>query len=286
MAEGAAALPPPVATVLAALRAGLDAALPGALLGMYVYGSVALGAYVHGSSDVDFLAVAARELATPDVAALERVHAAVAAAHPAPEPPLMGGYVRREDLGRSGDGFAALATRRPDGRLEAGGRGDINPVTWWVLQRHGIRAWGAALPPHPACTPEQLCAYVRQNMNSYWLGWVQRLEAALRAPAVPEGDPAEEERRLDSAVSWCILGMLRQYYTLREHDVISKAGAGAYGLLHAPDRWHPLIREAVVLQRREAVPARAPRAERLRELVGLLRWIHEACTGDRAPTGT
>ena len=46
-------------------------------------------------------------------------------------------------------------------------------------------------------------------------------------------------------------------------------GAGADGLRHAPALWHPLIREAVALQRSEPVPVGAPRSARLRELVAL-----------------
>jgi hypothetical protein len=174
----------------------------------------------------------------------------------------MGASVRREDLGPS-DGPDALAVCRPGGRV------GINPATCWVLQRHGIRAWGAEIPLDYARAPEALAAHVLENMNSSWLAWVARREAALRAPDGPGGDPADEARRLDVAVFWCVFGMLPRYYRLRERDVTSKAGAGADGRRHAPALWHPLIREAVALQRSEPVPVGAPRSARLRELVAL-----------------
>ena len=57
--------------------------------------------------------------------------------------------------------------------------------------------------------------------------------------------------RNDFAVEWCTLGMLRQFYTIREHDVTSKIGAGEYGLTLLPERWHGLIREAIAMERGE-----------------------------------
>ena len=46
-------------------------------------------------------------------------------------------------------------------------------------------------------------------------------------------------------IEWSVLGLLRQYYTLKEHSIISKLGAGEYGLLHMPEEWHQIIKEAI-----------------------------------------
>jgi len=46
-------------------------------------------------------------------------------------------------------------------------------------------------------------------------------------------------------VEWGVLGVTRQYYTLREKDVVSKSKAGEYALLNVPDKWKQIIKEAL-----------------------------------------
>ncbi|WP_277674507.1 aminoglycoside adenylyltransferase domain-containing protein, partial [Piscibacillus halophilus] len=50
-------------------------------------------------------------------------------------------------------------------------------------------------------------------------------------------------------VEWTVLGLLRQYYTLMEKDIISKLEAGYYGLEILPTKWHPIIQEAINIRK-------------------------------------
>jgi hypothetical protein len=88
----------------------------------------------------------------------------------------------------------------------------------------------------------------------------------------------EQIKQLDFAVEWCTLGMLRQYYSIKEYDVISKVAAGEYGLKLLPDRWHGLIREAIAIKRLERTREYSSYLKRLCDLVELLRLIHTEST--------
>lgn len=41
----------------------------------------------------------------------------------------------------------------------------------------------------------------------------------------------------------------RLYYTFRERNLISKVGAGEYGLQVVPQKWHKIIKESMRLQK-------------------------------------
>lgn len=120
---------------------------------------------------------------------------------------------------------------------------------------------------------DSLIDYVKWNMNTYWVGWIDRLSEKVAIRIDQSSKPELEE-----AVEWCVLGMLRQLYTIHEHDVTSKLGAGEYGLLIIPGRWHGLIREAISIKRRKPISAYESQEVRLHDLVELLRFIHKECS--------
>jgi hypothetical protein len=208
----------------------VNGALPGLLEGLYLHGSLALGAYTPRLSDIDFIAVTGRRCTPDDIAALRAVHDTLRQRHP--DLPLEGSYLQWQDLG-------LLENRIPphphihDGVLHPSGHHDINGVTWWLLKHQGVALLG---PPAEQLGIEvdwdDLLAKMRHNLNTYWASFT-------RSP-----------RRMvwlldDYGVQWAVLGVLRQLYTFRERAVTSKVGAGRYGLLHTPARWHWLIQEAI-----------------------------------------
>jgi hypothetical protein len=160
--------------------------------------------------------------------------------------------------------------------LHADGSGaDLNPVTWWILKKYGMRVHGESVPFDFETPVEPLVEYVVGNMNGYWAGWVTKLAGLAEQLRGSERDVAAET--VDYAVEWCTLGMLRQLYTIRERDVTSKQGAGEYGLLLLPVRFHTLVREALAIRRRKPERLYASQSQRLNELVELLRFIHAEC---------
>ncbi len=258
-------LPQPVQAMLHEHIVQVHDSLPGLLAGLYVHGSVALGAYQPGLSDIDFIAITSRTCAEHDIAALRAIHQALATSHP--YAPLEGSYLQWQDLGQR----AGLVPPRPyvhDGVLNPGGHHDINAVTWWILKNRGVTLLG---PPANQLNIqvdwEGLVAAMHRNMNIYWASFTS--------------NPRRMTWLLgDYGVQWAVLGVLRQFYTFREQSITSKVGAGVYGLAHTPRRWHRLIQEAIDI--REGRPATAYRSRVVRaiEARAFLQMVIAACQSD------
>jgi hypothetical protein len=148
-----------------------------------------------------------------------------------------GVYIMWEDIGK----LQADDTNYPyynDGKLSYGAY--FNPITWWILKTHGINMIGPeARTLRFEVDSQHLISYVSDNMNTYWAQRIQRIEGSIEQLLQL---PSEV---IDFEIEWSVLGLLRQYYTLKERSIISKLGAGEYGLLHIPGEWHQIIKEAI-----------------------------------------
>lgn len=240
---------------------------------VYVYGSTALGAYIEGSSDIDFLALVRRPLSPSEIEGITQAHEEVEKFLPGTD--TMGSYIRREDLPKSYRDIPIYATyynhQIQPNRLGA----DINPITLWVLRKQGICVFGEEAPFDYEPSLDELLAYVRENMNTYWVNYMGRLVHNL---ATFRTYSQLKTQQLDESIEWCTLGMLRQLYTLKENAITSKIGAGEYGLRVLPERWHPLIKEAIAIKRREPLTLTySSQFTRFEEFVEMLRYIHKAC---------
>lgn len=149
---------------------------------------------------------------------------------------------------------------------------DVNPITWWILKYYGIKMYGSTQPLNYEIEIRTLVSYVIENLNSYWINWIHQLENQLAF--INLFDTENVTKHLNEAVEWCTLGMLRQLYTLKEHDIKSKVEAGYYGIKIMPQQWHELIYEAINIKR--LIPERFYHSneKRLTDLVALLRYIH------------
>lgn len=236
---------------------------------IYLYGSVALEDYIEGSSDIDFLAVVREPLTPTDIQVICAAHEKVEA--DIPNTDLMGAYILLDDLGKKPSGNSTLLTYY-NKQLHTNGFGaDINPITWWILKKHGIKIYGSDLTFDYDIEIDSLLEYVISNLNSYWVSWIDRLEQQVSLDHLSNQEMNVEQ--LDEAIEWCTLGMLRQLYTLKEHGITSKVGAGKYGIKELPVKWHKLVHEAVAIKQLKPDRYYESQRERLTDLVALLRFI-------------
>lgn len=268
-------LPEVVDTSMRKLSESLQARLPCTIESIYMYGSTALNGYINGSSDIDFLVFVNRPLISSDIQLIMEAHKLVELEFPNLD--IMGAYIRQEDAGKSSNEIPPFP-KYHDRTLDFNGNGDINPVTWWMLKKYGICIYGQHITFEYEVSSDELVQYVFGNMDTYWVGWIERLEKQLSLIGELEPTNLEQIKQLDFAVEWCTLGMLRQYYSIREYDVISKVAAGEYGLKLLPERWHGLIREAIAIKRLEPTRVYSSHLKRLSDLVELLRLIHTEST--------
>ncbi|AZN40949.1 nucleotidyltransferase domain-containing protein [Paenibacillus albus] len=233
---------------------------------IYLYGSVALGDYIDGTSDIDFVVIVSESPTEEDIKAISDAHTETEREYP--EVDIMGMYLLAQDLGQP------YCADRPslnfyNKQVHTNGFGaDWNPITWWILKHRGIRVAGAEQSMNYEIDTQSLSRYVIENMNSYWLGWIERLEQFIATKG------SFSTGQLDEAVDWCALGMLRQLYTVSEQGVKSKVQAGEYGLTVIPEKWHSIIQEAIWIKQLRPKRVYVDNDKRLGDLAALLRYIH------------
>ncbi len=258
-------IPEPVRPLLDAALAHFDHCLPGLLAGFYLHGSITLDAFHPRFSDVDFIAVVSHPVAAGELSALREIHRDVARQFP--RPPLEGSYLGWPDLGLSSPDLVPHPDYH-DGKLSPTGHLMVNRVTWWLLKAHGIALRG----PDPDQLPFQvdwsdLIAEMKINLNTYWATWADKPRNRVWLLA-------------DSAVQWAVLGVLRQFYSFREGDIVSKTAAGRYALGCLPGEWHRIIREAIRCREGGCPPLYRSRLARAAEVVRFLRAIVPICDAE------
>jgi hypothetical protein len=255
-------IPEPVHLLLHEYLTLMEQALPGFVAGFYIHGSVALGAFEPGFSDIDFITVASRRCTPEDIAHLTKIHRALEDKYPGCL--LSGSYLQWSDLGQ----FEETIEPAPyyhDGVLHASGYNDVNAVTWWLLKHRGLAMAG----PDPKALDftvdwPQLIVKMRRNLNTYWVMFTR--------------DPARIVWLFSNyGIQWTVLGVLRQFYTFREQTIVSKGEAGAYALDHLPARWHRLVQEALHIRKHRVGSLYRFRITRAIEAHRFLRYIIDLC---------
>jgi hypothetical protein len=201
--------------------------------GIYLTGSIPLGDFQHGKSDIDFL-ILLRD--APDQILrlkLSAMHQQLESRFPHTR--LNGTYLPEAGI---------MTVQPPDlkclyylsGALRQTAF-DMEPITLLELQTSAITLQGT--PAHALSLnvqPDRVRAFMYNNINTYWKRFsvspAKRMALCL-APQLTE---------------WIILGMARQLYTLETCLICSKTSAGNYLLAHAPARFRPIIIQAMSIR--------------------------------------
>ena len=223
----------------------IDTVAPGLLSGLYLTGSIALGDYQPGRSDVDAIAVVSRDLTSADLVVLRNVHETAL-----PDAPHVDAVYLTADRFATQPSAADVApfslersfhTTEPCGQL--------GPVTWAELARYSVTVRGDE-PSDLGVTWDAptLDAWVRGNLTSYW-GQHSAQTRAMLADA-PEEVPLPEVSMLE----WAVLGPPRLYYTVVTGDIASKTAAGVWAAERFPEHAE-LIGRCIRSRRGEQISA-------------------------------
>jgi len=202
---------------------------------VYLVGSIALGDYQEGRSDIDFVALLASPLSVTQIESLARIHAAMTASE---GPHFDGFYIEQAELERvpapKWAPFSVDGVFRSDAVCF-----EINPVTWLCLAQHGISVRGRPAQALAIATdPASLQSFEVDNLRTYWKPWIEEGSKALARKAPDEGADA-------AVLAWGVLGMLRIACTLTTGRIVSKTEAGRWALTRYPLQWHPVIQDAL-----------------------------------------
>ena len=224
------------------------------MVGLYLVGSVALGAYRRRRSDLDFVAVLQGDVHQHPLWRLRLTQVrsgAVTGARAVRErrSPLSGTlngvFIRADDLGKPVTSIVPVASQTgTEFHAERAGS-DLSPVGWKVLTESGVRIRG----PQPGDLgldpqPELLRPWTAKNLTDYWRPWVESVAHAPRRRFF---------LRPRWTTAWGVLGAPRLHCTMATGEVISKEAAGEYALAEFSPRWSVLIEEALAYWREEPV---------------------------------
>ncbi|MFN6119273.1 MAG: nucleotidyltransferase domain-containing protein [Actinomycetes bacterium] len=263
---------PDVASALGTYLEIVDSCAPGLVEGLYVVGSFALDDWQPGRSDNDIVAVTAEPATDEDAANLVTAHALLAEHQPRPY--VDGPYVAWGDLITP-----PMALHRPwslEGRLlHDGDCFELNPVTWYVLATHGVTVRGPAVDRLGVYLDvDARVRFVVDNLASYWAPLADQVREAC------EANP--DHHFTADALEWCALGALRLHHTAFQGGVVSKTGAGEYGLRIAPSRFAPVLREAMAI-RAGTSTATSASAHQMLLAAELITWCTQAAADAAAP---
>lgn len=243
---------PVVNDALALLLRKARAILDAEFVGLYLYGSLSLGDFTLGSSDVDFLIVTRETLSPSMQEALAALHARLAISELPYARKLEGWYFPRAALRRD-DPAVRVPTIGADWPF---GFGEPGPV--WVIERWIVRERGVTVAGPPPATlidpvpPEALRGAARALLRDFW---AQQLDG-------PDWLRARDYQ------AFAILTMCRALHTLAVGAAVSKPAAAAWATAHLDPRWSPLIARALAWRHDD-------RPDDMGEMLAFVRWTVE-----------
>jgi predicted nucleotidyltransferase len=244
--------------LLDALTDGLREVLGDQLIGAYLFGSSTTDDFDR-ESDVDVVVVTAEKIPHETFAALQAMHARIAAIDSWCAIQLEVSYIPRRAIRRYDppDVLHPRLDRGKDEKLRMMRHGAD-----WVVQRHLIRECGLALlGPAPTTLIDRVSPDdLRQAMLELLSEWL--------APML-ENPPRVRTRGYQSFI---VLSTCRILYTVENGDKISKRAAVLWGEKTLGSRWRPLIQGAWIGRQNHGT---APLAEDLSETWAFIRYAIE-----------
>ncbi len=247
----------------------INSALPDFLDGYYICGSIALGAFDYGKSDIDFIAAVTRNAGEADINILKKIHNDMSKKYR--QTVLDGFYILKDDLDSSYKSEVPCV-RFNDGMLKGFTAFDKNSPDAFILKEHGITVKGLEARNLKYSVDFDILINKMKNNLTYY--WVNLLNSCKKFPSrgyiISLFSP--------SAVEWGVLGVSRLYYTFKQRDITSKVGAGEYELKTADPKWHKIIKESMRLRNGEKSYYNSV-FKRRSDAVGYMDYIIKECYG-------
>jgi hypothetical protein len=218
----------------------LDSKLLDFLEAFFIYGSISLGAFTKGWSDLDFIAVVKRKVTANELIILKKVHRDIHRKFP--KTILDGKYITRSEMQQLNEG------EKPYLLFNEGKYRGIRPFNKDSIDAFQLKMYGIAIKGHDpneydySVDWDILIQNMYGNLNSYWVNWRIKCERFLSLSYVGLLFKL-------NMIEWGVLGVSRIYYTFKEKQITSKVGAGEYALRSVPERWHKIINESMRLRK-------------------------------------
>ncbi|PFJ09120.1 nucleotidyltransferase [Bacillus cereus] len=194
------------------------------IVGVYVYGSIALGAFHIETSDVDFVAVIHDCVNEVEKQRIIELHNKLSKSNLGKR--MDGMYIPLADLGKYNDEMNEYVYCA-NGKADIG-HWDINAVTWWTLKKQGITVIGKEAEDLPFQIQwDDVVNTMKYNVEHYWSEKAERPYLFF----------------IEEWVEFAVVTMGRILYTLENKTIDSKDRGLQYLLERSVKEWEPLLKE-------------------------------------------
>lgn len=227
--------------------------------GIYIFGSIALGAFEELESDIDIVALTDGEWTTSELAQFKALHTQLMQTHQLGKR-LEVLYIPLHELGKSDREIAPYPTIQ-FGKFSPARYYDLNDVTWWTVKNKGIRLLG----PEPSTLPfevawQDVLETMRDNLDGYWVSKAKHPYLFL----------------LDGWIVIAVATLCRILTTIEEGEIITKSVALKRWRDALPARWGLLIDEAWRIRHHLRAPSLyRSRLKRMREVLAFIEYVRE-----------
>lgn len=198
-----------------------------AIYGVYIYGSLVTGCFNKTSSDIDFMTVIRRNMDEDDLKRIQSIHKKLSSTNRYGNM-LEGEYVNYGDI--KGEMPCKQYPYFAFGKF----RGFVNlkNFAWFQLRERGITYYGADFKSIAGSTNwNKIRNELLDRINTYW------------------PNMTNWKLILDRWLALVVLSVCRIYFSLENMSTTSKVEGGEYALLKLSEKWHPLISEALRIQK-------------------------------------
>jgi hypothetical protein len=229
--------------------------------GIYISGSIALGAFEELESDIDIIALTQGEWSSLKLKQLNALHTHLIKSYPLGkrlevcyEPLHYLGVVHPDKQ----NGAIAPYPAAHDGRFSPATHAGLNAVTWWIIKHKGLCLLGparSALPLEVAW--KDVLSTMRFNLDVYFARKAKRPYLYL----------------YDAAVEFAVTNLCRILTTIEEGEIISKSVSLTRWRERLPERWQLLLDEAWRIRHHLSKPSLYHhRFQRMSETLAFIRY--------------
>lgn len=196
--------------------------------GIYIFGSIALGAFEELESDIDIVALTQGQWTSAEFTQLSALHKWLMGVHQLARR-LEVLYIPLHNLGKHNREIAPYPTIQ-HGEFSPARYGDLNSITWWTVKNKGICLLGPERSMLPfEVTWQDVLETMSDNLNDFW-------------PRITRRRPHCFLR--DDWFVFAVATHCRILTTIEEEEIITKSVALKRWRDRLPTRWCPLIDEA------------------------------------------
>lgn len=194
------------------------------IVGVYIYGSIALGAFHKETSDVDFVTVINDSVNEAEKQQLVELHKKLSDNMLGKR--MDGMYIPLADLGKYNDEMNEYVYCA-DGKANVG-HWDINAVTWWTLKNQGITVTGKEAEDLPLQIQwNDVVNTMKYNVEQYWSEKAKKPYLFF----------------IEEWVESAVVTMGRILYTLDHKTIVSKDRGLQYLSERSAEEWELLLKE-------------------------------------------